>query len=185
MHVAAGSELDGLRMFEMSTQTRVIAITRRDTPVELHPRRDAWLRGGDTVYLVINGKVKITRAAVDGRENLLAIMGPGDIFGELSLFDPGPRTASASALSDVDLASLEHAALRPWLTSQRGLSGTNCRARIMAKPTTPPRPKQRRQPSHNGSQRGSSRPTTTPCQRPNAIPTTAIASQRPYRSSRP
>ncbi|BCZ23400.1 NAD-binding protein [Mycobacterium senriense] len=52
MHVAAGSELDGLRMFEMSTQTRVIAITRRNTPVELHPRRDAWLRGGDTVYLV-------------------------------------------------------------------------------------------------------------------------------------
>ncbi|MGN6336482.1 NAD-binding protein [Mycobacterium sp.] len=52
MHVADGSELDGLRMFEMSTQTRVIAITRRDTPVELHPRRDAWLRGGDTVYLV-------------------------------------------------------------------------------------------------------------------------------------
>ncbi len=52
MHVAAGSELDGLRMFEMSTQTRVIAITRRDTPVELHPRRDAWLRAGDTVYLV-------------------------------------------------------------------------------------------------------------------------------------
>lgn len=52
MHVAAGSELDGLRMFEMSTQTRVIAITRRDAPVELHPRRDAWLRGGDTVYLV-------------------------------------------------------------------------------------------------------------------------------------
>ena len=52
MHVAAGSELDQLRMFEMSTQTRVIAITRRDAPVDLHPRRDARLRGGDTVYLV-------------------------------------------------------------------------------------------------------------------------------------
>ena len=52
MHVAAGSELDGLKMFELSTQTRVIAITRQDEPVELHPRRDAWLRGGDTVYLV-------------------------------------------------------------------------------------------------------------------------------------
>ncbi|HTX95207.1 MAG TPA: NAD-binding protein [Mycobacterium sp.] len=52
MHVAAGSELDGLRMFELSTQTRVIAITRHDAPVELHPRRDAWLRAGDTVYLV-------------------------------------------------------------------------------------------------------------------------------------
>jgi Trk K+ transport system NAD-binding subunit len=52
MHVAAGSELDGLKMFELSTQTRVIAITRQDAPVALHPRRDAWLRGGDTVYLV-------------------------------------------------------------------------------------------------------------------------------------
>jgi Trk K+ transport system NAD-binding subunit len=52
MHVAPGSELDGLKMFELSTQTRVIAITRQDAPVELHPRRDAWLRGGDTVYLI-------------------------------------------------------------------------------------------------------------------------------------
>ncbi len=52
MHVAAGSELDGLQMFELSTQTRVIAITREDAPVELHPRRDAWLRAGDTAYLV-------------------------------------------------------------------------------------------------------------------------------------
>ncbi|BAX93825.1 potassium channel protein [Mycobacterium shigaense] len=52
MHVAAGSELDGLRMFEMSTQTRVIAITRDDSAVQLHPRRDARLRAGDTVYLV-------------------------------------------------------------------------------------------------------------------------------------
>jgi len=52
MHVAAGSELDGLQMFKLSTQTRVIAITRHDAPVALHPRRDAWLRAGDTVYLV-------------------------------------------------------------------------------------------------------------------------------------
>ncbi len=52
MHVEADSELDGLQMFRLSTQTRVIAITRADAPVELHPRRDAWLRGGDTVYLV-------------------------------------------------------------------------------------------------------------------------------------
>jgi uncharacterized protein with PhoU and TrkA domain len=52
MHVAAGSELDGLQMFELSTQTRVIAITRQDAPVKLHPRRDARLRAGDTVYVV-------------------------------------------------------------------------------------------------------------------------------------
>jgi Trk K+ transport system NAD-binding subunit len=52
MYVAPGSELDGMRMFDMSTQTRVIAITRADAPVQLHPRRDTTLRAGDTAYLV-------------------------------------------------------------------------------------------------------------------------------------
>jgi Trk K+ transport system NAD-binding subunit len=52
MQVAAGSELDGLRMFELSTQSRVIAITRPNALVKLHPRRDARLHADDTVYLV-------------------------------------------------------------------------------------------------------------------------------------
>jgi Trk K+ transport system NAD-binding subunit len=52
MGVAPGSELDGLRMFELSTQTRVIAITRPNALVKLHPRRDARLHADDTVYLV-------------------------------------------------------------------------------------------------------------------------------------
>ncbi|MGA7134581.1 MAG: NAD-binding protein [Mycobacterium sp.] len=52
MHVAEGSELDGLQMPEISTKTRVIAVTRQDAPVQLHPGREARLRAGDTVYLV-------------------------------------------------------------------------------------------------------------------------------------
>ena len=52
MRVAPGSELDGLRMFELSTQTRVIAITRPNSLIKLHPRRDARLHADDTVYLV-------------------------------------------------------------------------------------------------------------------------------------
>jgi Trk K+ transport system NAD-binding subunit len=52
MLVAEGSELDGLRMVELSTQTRVIAITRPEGPVSLRPRRDSRLQAGDTVYLI-------------------------------------------------------------------------------------------------------------------------------------
>jgi len=52
MLVAAGSQLDGLRMVDLSTETRVIAITRPEGPVSLRPRRDARLKAGDTVYLV-------------------------------------------------------------------------------------------------------------------------------------
>ncbi|HNF06085.1 MAG TPA: NAD-binding protein [Mycobacterium sp.] len=50
--VRRGSELDGLRMFELSTQTRVIAIERDGSPVRLHPRRETQLAAGDTAYLV-------------------------------------------------------------------------------------------------------------------------------------
>jgi Trk K+ transport system NAD-binding subunit len=52
MQVAPGSELDGLRMYELSTHVRVIAITTSNGLLKLHPRRDARLHGDDTVYLV-------------------------------------------------------------------------------------------------------------------------------------
>src|SRR5918994_4255179 len=73
---------------------------------------------GDRVYVVIRGKVKLGRTALDGRENLLALLGPGQMFGELSLFDPGPRSATATAVTDVTLLGLGHADLLPWLTGR-------------------------------------------------------------------
>ena len=73
---------------------------------------------GDTLFIVLTGKVKVGRRAADGRENMLSVMGPSDMFGELSLFDPGPRTATATVLTDARLASLAHAALRPWINDR-------------------------------------------------------------------
>jgi Trk K+ transport system NAD-binding subunit len=52
MLVAEGSELDGLPMGELSSRTRVIAICRQDSPIDLQPRHEHKLRDGDTVYLV-------------------------------------------------------------------------------------------------------------------------------------
>jgi CRP/FNR family cyclic AMP-dependent transcriptional regulator len=46
---------------------------------------------------------------------VLAVMGPSDQFGELSVFDPGPRTATATAVTDVRLAKMPQAMLRPWI----------------------------------------------------------------------
>ncbi len=73
---------------------------------------------GDTLFIVETGKVKIGRRAADGRENMLSVMGPSDMFGELSLFDPGPRTATATVLTDARLASLAHSSLRPWINDR-------------------------------------------------------------------
>ncbi|MFO7252866.1 MAG: Crp/Fnr family transcriptional regulator [Actinomycetes bacterium] len=73
---------------------------------------------GDRLYVVLEGKIKLSRTAADGRENLLSVLGPGEMFGELSLFDPRPRTASAIALTEARLAGLGHDDLRPWLTGR-------------------------------------------------------------------
>ena len=72
--------------------------------------------GGDRLYVVIDGKIKLGRSSPDGRENLLAVLGPGQMFGELSLFDPGPRSATATAVTDVVMVSLGHEELNGWLT---------------------------------------------------------------------
>ena len=73
---------------------------------------------GDTLFIVLTGKIKIGRRAVDGRENMLSVMGPSDMFGELSLFDPGPRTATATVVTEARLAHLAHASLRPWINDR-------------------------------------------------------------------
>jgi len=73
---------------------------------------------GDTLYIVVSGKVKIGRRATDGRENMLSVMGPSDMFGELSLFDPGPRTATATVVTEARLACLAHSSLRPWISDR-------------------------------------------------------------------
>nr|WP_225224432.1 Crp/Fnr family transcriptional regulator [Cellulomonas sp. JH27-2] len=70
---------------------------------------------GDRLYVVRDGKIKLGRRSSDGRENLLAVLGPGEMFGELSLFDPGPRTATASVVADAVVLELGHSELVGWL----------------------------------------------------------------------
>lgn len=73
---------------------------------------------GDRMYVILDGKVKLGQSSPDGRESLLAVLGPGEVFGELSLFDPGPRTATATAVTDTIVIGLGHSDLRPWLTGR-------------------------------------------------------------------
>jgi CRP/FNR family cyclic AMP-dependent transcriptional regulator len=70
---------------------------------------------GDRMYVIIDGKVKLGQTSVDGRESLLAVLGPGEMFGELSLFDPGLRTSTATALTEAVVVGLSHEQLQPWL----------------------------------------------------------------------
>ena len=77
---------------------------------------------GDRLFVVVEGKLKLGTSSGDGRENLLSILGPGDLFGELSLFDPGPRTATATAVTDSKLLSLANDQVIGWVTAHPEVS---------------------------------------------------------------
>jgi len=73
---------------------------------------------GDQMYVIVEGKVKLGQTSSDGRESLLGVLAPGEMFGELSLFDPGLRTSTATALTDSIVLALGNDQLRPWLSGR-------------------------------------------------------------------
>ncbi|AZA10182.1 CRP-like cAMP-activated global transcriptional regulator GlxR [Corynebacterium pseudopelargi] len=77
---------------------------------------------GDRLYIITSGKVKLARHALDGRENLLTVMGPSDMFGELSIFDPGPRTSSAVCVTEVHAATMTSTMLHKWISDYPEIS---------------------------------------------------------------
>ena len=95
------------------------AMTLVDQMAPIHLDRGELLftecEPGDRLYVVREGKVKLVRRSSDGRENLLTVIGPGEMLGELSLFDPGPRTSSAVAVTDAVVLELDRDQLTDWL----------------------------------------------------------------------
>jgi hypothetical protein len=51
---------------------------------------------GDAMYLVLEGEVRV-RMMISGKESILTVLGPGEFFGEIALFDHGPRSADVVA----------------------------------------------------------------------------------------
>ena len=111
-------------LFEALDEESAKALRALITEVDLVRGQRLFDEGdaGDRLYVVLDGKIKLTRAAPDGRENLLSVLGPGKMFGELSLFDPRPRTSSAVAVTESRLAALAHDELRDWLTGRPDVS---------------------------------------------------------------
>lgn len=62
---------------------------------------------GDSMLAVVSGRVKICAHSEDGKELILNIIQPGEVFGEISLIDGEPRTADAAALEASQLLVLE------------------------------------------------------------------------------
>jgi CRP/FNR family transcriptional regulator, cyclic AMP receptor protein len=112
--------LAGAGIFQGVEPSAVSALIKQLRPVDFPRGHTVFAEGepGDRLYIIVSGKVKIARRSPDGRENLLTIMGPPDMFGELSVFDPGPRTSSAITITAVQAVSMDRAALRAWIAER-------------------------------------------------------------------
>lgn len=71
---------------------------------ELVFRRDD---DGDAVFVVLEGRVKISALSVDGAEVILNVIEPGEVFGEMSLLDGEPRCADAIAAAPTAVVVIE------------------------------------------------------------------------------
>ncbi len=83
-----------------------------------HPRGSTIFMDGDPgrgMYVVISGRVRIFRSGADGREQTLEILGPGDPFGAVVLFDGGPYPAGAEAVEDSTVGILSSSDLERHL----------------------------------------------------------------------
>ena len=109
-------------IFQGVEPSAVAALTKQLQPVDFPRGHVIFHEGepGDRLYIILSGKVKVGRRSPDGRENLLTIMGPSDMFGELSIFDPGPRTSSATTVTEVRTVSMDRDALREAMAAANG-----------------------------------------------------------------
>lgn len=76
------------------------------------PRHTVVLRAGDhtdNVYFVLSGAFKVLVSDEEGREVILSMMGPGDLFGEMGVIDDHPRSATVQAAQSSQLVVIAKA----------------------------------------------------------------------------
>jgi CRP/FNR family cyclic AMP-dependent transcriptional regulator len=77
---------------------------------------------GDYMYVIREGRVKVTKASDDGREKIMDFLVAGDFFGEMSLFDQAPRSATVRTLEPSKLMALSRVAFLDLLSRSSSLA---------------------------------------------------------------
>jgi CRP/FNR family transcriptional regulator, cyclic AMP receptor protein len=104
-------ELDRDLLKELTALVRLRQFAPRETVVQ---------QGGpgDGLFIIHTGYLKVTLSGPTGTSSTLGIMGPGEMFGELSLLDGGARSATVSAITRCDLGAIERQSFL-WLFENR------------------------------------------------------------------
>ena len=92
----------GLREHSLRRVSALAVEKRYPSGTQVFAHGDA----GDCMYLIVVGRVRISRDLGGLGEEALAVLGPGQVFGEMALFDDSSRSADALATSDCTLLAI-------------------------------------------------------------------------------
>jgi CRP/FNR family cyclic AMP-dependent transcriptional regulator len=94
--------LKRFNFFTCLSQSEMVEFSRNAMEKRFKKKEMIFIPGdqGDRVYLLKSGVVKISKYSKDGKEIILGMVNPGEIFGEMALVDKAPRENVAEALMD-------------------------------------------------------------------------------------
>jgi len=100
--------LSGSPLFEMLSNQELEGIADLSRPRRFSGGQTIFEEGelGDSVYVIASGEVEIVRRDDSGAQKVLAVLGPPQFFGEMSLIDKEYRSATVRARSDCELLHL-------------------------------------------------------------------------------
>jgi CRP-like cAMP-binding protein len=98
-----------VRLFREFNQPELVALTGRLRERKLRKGQILFREGeaGEEMFLVREGTILVSKAVTGKVEQILARFGPGDFFGEMSLFDRSPRSATIQAETEALLLALD------------------------------------------------------------------------------
>jgi hypothetical protein len=105
----AARSLEAIPLFSGIPKEELVSVLMHVKPVKAAAGR-AIVREGehsDTLYLIVSGTLRVSTKGRDGQDVPLAALGAGDFFGEIALLTGRPRTATVTALTEVELLSLD------------------------------------------------------------------------------
>jgi len=105
------SELDETELQSIAALASSIDMAKKNIVVqEFDP--------GNSLYIILSGQVKVSTYSIEGREVVLALLGKGSFFGEMSLLDEEPRSANVTTMQACKFANIRRCDLVPLLLEQ-------------------------------------------------------------------
>ncbi|MGH9399692.1 MAG: cyclic nucleotide-binding domain-containing protein, partial [Thermoanaerobaculia bacterium] len=103
--------LDRMPLFSGIPKEELVSVLTTVRPERVAPGQVIVREGepGDTLYLIVQGTMRVSTRGQEGEDVALATLGAGDFFGEVALLTGRPRTATVAALTETELLALDRA----------------------------------------------------------------------------